>query len=67
MPLYAYVDDSGSDPQSPVYVLGGLVLPEDTWEYFSGDWKGVLHRHPPVKYFPRPQKFGTEPKGHFGG
>lgn len=66
MPLYAYVDDSGSDPQSPVYVLGGLVLPEDTWEYFSGDWKGVLHRHPPVEYS-KASEIWDRTKGPFRG
>lgn len=51
MPLYAYVDDSGSSPDSPVYVLGGLVLPDDTWEYFSADWRAALNANPPIEYF----------------
>jgi hypothetical protein len=51
MAMYAYVDDSGSEPSQPLYVLGGLILPEETWEIFSGDWKYVLHVEPRIEYF----------------
>lgn len=51
MAIFAYVDDSGSDPSQPLYVLGGLMLPEDTWEIFSADWKHVLRSEPGIDYF----------------
>ena len=51
MAIFAYVDDSGSDPSQPLYVLGGLMLPEDTWQIFSVDWKHVLRSEPSIDYF----------------
>lgn len=51
MALVAYVDDSGSSPSEPVYVLGGLVLPSEMWDVFSPDWKAVLNSPPRIEYF----------------
>jgi hypothetical protein len=66
MALFAYVDDSGSSPNSPLYVLRGLVLPEDTWEYFSADWKAALYAHPPLEYF-KASEVWDKNKGPFAG
>jgi Protein of unknown function (DUF3800) len=51
MALIAYVDDSGSSPNEPVYVLGGLILPQETWDVFADDWRGVLQSPPSIGYF----------------
>lgn len=51
MALYAYVDDSGSDPSHPLYVLGGLIMPDEQWKLFSADWDYVLHSSPNIDYF----------------
>jgi hypothetical protein len=52
MGLTTYVDDSGSDPSSPVYVLGGVCLPSSWWEeHVSPEWSGVLKDTPPIPYF----------------
>jgi hypothetical protein len=51
MAMFAYIDDSGSDPSQPLYVLGGLILPEETWAIFADDWKHVLGSDPAIEYF----------------
>ena len=52
MGLTTYVDDSGSDPSSPVYVLGGVCLPSSWWdEQVSPEWAGVLKATPSIPYF----------------
>jgi hypothetical protein len=66
MPFYAYVDDSGSDPSSPTYVLGGLVHLADAWEGFSVDWKHVLDSPPPIEYF-KGSEVWDQKKGPFAG
>jgi hypothetical protein len=64
MATFAYVDDSGSEPSQPLYVLGGLILPEDTWKIFSDDWKHVLHSDPIIDYFKASEVWDKE-KGPF--
>ena len=49
--LKGYIDDSGSEPSSPVYVLGGLVLPVGWWNQIIADWDAVLKSAPRVEYF----------------
>jgi hypothetical protein len=51
MALSAYIDDSGSDPSAPLYVLGGVCLPEGWWEQVSASWQSVLGSPPRVGYF----------------
>lgn len=51
MALHAYVDDSGSDPSSPVYVLGGVIMPEEWWAIVANEWSSVLASEPKVDYF----------------
>jgi hypothetical protein len=51
MALIAFVDDSGSSPSDPVYVLGGLVLPSEAWRVFAYDWQAVLRSDPSIEYF----------------
>lgn len=42
MMLQAFVDDSGNDGKSPVFVLAGYISSVEKWESFSDDWSGVL-------------------------
>jgi hypothetical protein len=49
MPLYAFIDDSGSEPTQPIYVLGGYVAPVDYWPKVANSWGLVLEAEPPVE------------------
>jgi hypothetical protein len=49
--LTTYVDDSGSEPGSPIYILGSLCLPKPLWKRVSEEWGGVLSATPSVGYF----------------
>ncbi len=48
-----YLDESGNtgnnlaDPQQPVFVLGGLIVPEHTWQAVELDLERALERHLP--------------------
>lgn len=50
MALSTYVDDSGSEPSSLVYVLGGVCLPTSRWDRIAEEWNAVLADDPPVEY-----------------
>jgi hypothetical protein len=47
----AVVDDSGSEPQSRVFVLAGLVSTNAGWAEFANDWRAVLEEPPALDYF----------------
>jgi Protein of unknown function (DUF3800) len=64
MTLTAYMDDSGSDKTSPVYVLGGVVLPTEWWVSLSEEWSGVLGAPPRIDYF-KGSEVGDRDKGPF--
>lgn len=49
--LQAYVDDSGSDLQGPVYLLTGYVSDVEAWEKFTRDWDHALRESPAIEYF----------------
>jgi Protein of unknown function (DUF3800) len=49
--LEAFFDDSGSDAQSPVFVLAGFVLPTERWKSFSIAWRNVLNQDPRLNFF----------------
>jgi hypothetical protein len=40
--LQVFIDDSGWDGSSPVFVLAGYIAPEKQWEEFSDEWQEVL-------------------------
>jgi hypothetical protein len=50
--LQAYIDDSGWDGKSPVFVLAGYIANAEQWERFSDDWQTVLDLNQPrsIKY-----------------
>jgi hypothetical protein len=40
--LQAFIDDSGWDGRSPVFVLAGHIAPKTRWKAFSNAWQEVL-------------------------
>ena len=46
MALQLYIDDSGSNPESPYFVLAGFVSTTEKWARFSDDWKALLDGDP---------------------
>lgn len=49
--IQAYLDDSGSDGQSPHYVLSGFMGCVPDWERFSTAWTAALNQDPKLEYF----------------
>jgi len=49
--LNCHVDDSGSDPNDPVLVLGGFFATAAQWIEFSKHWSAVLTAPPAIEYF----------------
>jgi hypothetical protein len=47
----ACIDDSGSEPQSPLFVLGGFVASAEAWTKFSDEWDAALKEPPVLDYF----------------
>jgi hypothetical protein len=47
----ACVDDSGSEPQSSFFVLGGFLADSSQWSNFISEWNEVLHKAPSIDYF----------------
>ncbi len=47
----AYIDDSGSDTQSPFMILAGLVAQKEVWDDFSNEWQAALDTDKRIKYF----------------
>jgi uncharacterized protein DUF3800 len=46
-----YVDDSGSEPQSPIFFLGGFISSVERWAAFSNEWDSALALLPALDYF----------------
>ena len=51
MVFQAYVDDSGSEPQSQIFVFSGFVASHDEWARCSDEWQVELDRDIPLAYF----------------
>ena len=51
MIVQAFVDDSGSEPQAPYFVLGGFLAPFVNWLSFADEWQAELDRQPKLDYF----------------
>jgi uncharacterized protein DUF3800 len=47
----AAIDDSGSEPQSPVFILAGFAAPFGAWLNLSGEWQALLDKEPKLDYF----------------
>lgn len=65
MLLRAYFDDSGSDGQSPYYVLAGYIATIERWEQFADEWHVALADPPSIKYFKAREAFRL--KDQFNG
>jgi hypothetical protein len=65
--LKGYVDDSGSEPSSPVFVLAGYVLPAETWAAFSDEWDKELPRGKPIRYLHMKETGKDFDDGQFDG
>jgi hypothetical protein len=63
--LQAFVDDSGSDRQGPVYLLAGYVSAVESWEKFSISWRKILDEEPSIEYFK--MREAESRKGQFEG
>jgi hypothetical protein len=67
--LTAYFDDSGTDPNSPVVALGGLLGTMTQWQAFESAWAALLESPLPGK--PRLKQFHLSPlramRGEFEG
>jgi hypothetical protein len=61
----AMIDDSGTEPQSPIFVLGGFIAPAAAWTKFSTDWQTVLDQPPKLDYFKLTEAFSLSAKGQF--
>ncbi len=66
MVLQAFFDDSGSDPSSHVYVLGGLMLPREWWQLVSEEWRLALDKFPAVNYYKGSEVWSDKPYSAFG-
>jgi hypothetical protein len=51
MVLQAYIDDSGNEPNEPIYVLAGFIAPSEAWAKFSAEWQAALNEPPGLAYF----------------
>jgi hypothetical protein len=49
--LQAFVDDSGTGGQPPVFVLAGFIATVNEWTAFSDEWQESLEMRPRIKYF----------------
>jgi hypothetical protein len=47
----AFIDDSGSEPQSQIFVLAGLVADHTAWARFSDEWQAACDLTPKLEYF----------------
>jgi hypothetical protein len=47
----AAIDDSGSEPQSPVFIFAGFVTSAERWAAFSTEWQAALDELPRLDYF----------------
>lgn len=58
MALQAFVDDSGSEPQSPVMVLAGHISSTARWLSFADEWREALLKPPGLAYFKASEAMG---------
>ena len=51
MTLQVFLDDSGSEPTSAVFVVAGFAAPAVQWAAFAPAWRAVLAEPPHLEYF----------------
>jgi hypothetical protein len=60
-----YIDDSGSEPSSPIFVLGGFVASVEQWAAFSNAWRAALDEAPKLEYFKMSEAASLGAHGQF--
>jgi hypothetical protein len=50
-PFQAFIDDSGSDPKSAIFVMAGFIARAEQWAAFSNEWQEALDKPPKLDYF----------------
>jgi hypothetical protein len=65
--LRAFIDDSGSDRNSPWYVLAGYIGTIEGWGRFDAQWSRVLHQDPRVEYFKSSEAESLRPDWQWAG
>lgn len=65
MALTAFLDDSGSEPQSQHFVLAGFVSAAEQWAEIADCWQSVCHEAPRIEYFKMVE--AAHLRGQFGG
>jgi hypothetical protein len=53
MVFQAFIDDSGREPTSPLFVLSGFVASHEARAAFSDEWDAALREAPAIGYFKR--------------
>lgn len=61
----AAIDDSGSEPQSPFFVLGGFIAPAEAWAAFADEWDAALKEPPGLDYFKMAEAASLAEDGQF--
>ena len=51
MVFQAFIDDSGNEPQSQIFVLAGFISTHKKWAEFSDEWQAELNKEPKLDYF----------------
>lgn len=60
----AYLDDSGSEPSSPIFFLAGFIASESSWRAFEADWLAALNLEPKLDYFKMKEAFRLQDQFH---
>jgi len=60
MVMQAFVDDSGSDLQSRLFILAGFVASPEQWLVFTDDWQKALDLGPGLEYFKSNEAYGLK-------
>jgi hypothetical protein len=63
--LTAYIDDSGTDGNTPFCVLAGFVFKTDSLGEFSDAWRAELQKPPSIRYMKMKEAEGL--RGEFKG
>src|SRR5260370_14949240 len=63
--LQAYVDETGADGKSPLFLFSALICEAIIWAKFSDNWDVVLRASPSIRYFKMDEATGLD--GEFYG
>jgi hypothetical protein len=56
--MHVYVDESGADGQSPVFLFSALIAEAEKWAIFSDEWEACLKEFPSILYFKMDEAVG---------